>query len=67
MDKPNLLATILKTVVSTPPPEGFVPSSGEIGKIVQLCEEFKFVSSNRSEFAQQIEQIVEEILGRESS
>ena len=64
MDKPDLLGTILETMVSNPPPKGFKPKPADIQKIVQLCEEFKFVSTNRTDCRTQINQIVNEILAR---
>ncbi len=67
MGKPNLLSIIEEIIGSNEPPNGFKPTTQDIIKIVELCEIFQFYSSNRTDFAQQIEQIIEEILGRDAS
>ncbi|MED5350743.1 MAG: hypothetical protein VYB50_04560 [Candidatus Thermoplasmatota archaeon] len=65
MEKPDLLATIQEVILSNLPPEGFKPNNTDIQKIVQICDDSKFVSSNRSTFSRQIKQIVTEIIGRD--
>jgi len=66
MEKPNLLSTIQEVISSNPPPKGFKPNSQDIEKIVNLCKEYKFVSSNRTTFSSQITHIVTEIIGRDT-
>jgi len=63
-DKPNLLTVVLETIATNPAPDNFKITDSDIQKIVDLCEQFKFVSTNRQEFRNLIEQTVNEILAR---
>lgn len=66
MDKPDLLGTIIETMSSLPPVQGFNPTKEDIAAIVRICEQHK-LTSNRQEFHIQIEQIVSNVLARSSS
>ena len=65
MTKPNLNQTIAQVVAENPPPK-CLESLGiaDINKIVSLCEEFKFIKLNRSEFARKFEAELSRILQR---
>lgn len=66
MEKPDLLETIIETMSSVPPVQGFNPTQEDIAAIVRICERHK-LTSNRQEFRNQIEHIVSEVLARNSS
>ena len=65
MRRPNLNETIVQVISENPPPESLNNITIEdIKQIVSLCEEYKFVKANRTEFAMNLTSKIKEIINR---